>query len=279
MQKKYVGPLTLLLCCIFYTGSFSLAKGLTSTVPVHTIMLFRFLAGPLYLIPFFIITKKKLKIESYGVFAVRILCGVSAMTCLFFAFKYGNIGKSMIIFQTATIWTLIYDYVKNNHRPHIYSLWAIPVAFIALVMIIQPQQINQIQIGDVLALAGAILNAGVYISLKQLRENHDTTTIVLVTYISSALIMLIPNSIAIPALDLKMLTGLLLMCTIGFIGNLLMTQGFKYTSAGISSLIMLSIIPLTTLSGMILFSESYNTVAWLGVILIVIALSIIARWK
>ena len=125
----------------------------------------------------------------------------------------------------------------------------------------------------------AILNAGVYITLKELRNDHDTSTVVLVTYALSALILLIPNLIVIPQLSMTQFLGLCLMSSVGFVGKMGMTLGFKFATAGISSLLMLSIIPFTSLSGMIFFDESLNIITWVGISLVVAALSVIGKWQ
>ena len=171
----------------------------------------------------------------------------------------------MLIFECATIWTLLYGYIVYKNKPHKYSILATPIAFIGIYLVLQPHHITQIQIGDLFALAGSILNAGVYISLKQLRNNHDTSTVVLVTYLCSAAIVAIPNVQSFPALTSTTLIGLIIMCSVGFVGQLCMTLGFKFATAGVSSLLMLSVIPLTTLSGIIIFNETYNF--WFGLAL------------
>jgi drug/metabolite transporter (DMT)-like permease len=279
IKPRYLSPLILTIGNLFYTGSFSLVKFFSLTVGVETIMLFRFLAGPLYLIPYFLIKKKNIKIHNFPVFLCRIFFGVTGMTCLFLSFKYGDIGKSMLIFECATIWTLLYGYFMHKEIPHKYSLFAIPFAFLGLILILKPYPILTLQLGDAFAFLGSILNAGVYISLKKLRHQHDTETIVLVTYAISALIMLIPVLLHPPVITTLPIKGLILMCSIGFVGQLCMTLGFKFATAGVSSMFMLSIIPLTTLSGILLFNEIYTTVFWMGMGLVIASLIVIARWQ
>ena len=276
-MQRYYAPFILITANFFFTISFSLVKLLTISIPVETIMLFRFLAGPIYLIPYFLIKKKPLKIQSYRLFILRVLFGISAMSCLFMSFKYGQIGKSMLIFECSTIWTLFYGYLFKKNIPHKYTIYAIPLAFIGIYLIVQPA--HGYNIGDLFAIAGSILNAGVFITLKELRDNYDTTTVVLVSYLISSIIISIPNTFNFPVLDIPSLILLILMCSVGFIGQCLMTLGFKFATAGISSLFMLSIIPLTTISGIIIFNETYTSIIWFGIFLITMSLIIIGRWQ
>jgi len=276
---SYKAPVIILIANLFFTVSFSLVTYLSSVVPTETIMLFRFLAGPAFLIPYFLSLKKKLVIHSYRLFAFRIFFGISAMSCLFLSFKYGQIGKSMLIFECSALWTLLLSYFIYKHKPHVYSLLCVPFVFLGLFLVIQPTETTSINLGDLFALLGSFLNTGVYLSLKALRHHHDTPTIVLITYFFSALIVGIPSFIAPPILTLELFGLFCLMCTVGFVGQLLMTQGFKYASAGICSLLMLGIVPLTSISGFLFFNEYYDATIWLGIILIFISLGIISRWQ
>ncbi|MDC0036676.1 DMT family transporter [bacterium] len=279
MNPKYKAPIILMAANMCYVCSFSLAKYFSIQVPVALIMLARFLAGPIYLTPYFWATKKKLHVKHYGLFALRIGCGVSAMTSLFYAFKYADIGTTMLIFESSAIWTLLLGYFLFKNRPHAYSLMAIPLAVVGMVLVVKPHAVGGIGLGHGFALLGSLFNAGVYISLKQLRHHYDTSTIVWVTYCISALILAGPAAWTLPELTTSLVGGLMLMCSVGFLGQLCMTMGFKFATAGISSLLMLSIIPLTTLSGMIVFNESHDIGVWMGMGAMVIALGVIGRWQ
>jgi len=279
MKQIYLAPLILISANLFFTGSFSLVKLLSLNVPVYSIMLFRFLAGPVFLGPYFLASKKSLKVTNWRLFFLRVSFGVSAMMCLFLAFKYSQLAKSLLIFELSVLWTLLYGWIRFGNKPHLFSLFSIPVAFAGILCVLQPTGVFSFQLGDGFAFLGSILNAGVYITLKQLRNDHDTSTVVLVTYVLSALILLIPNLMFIPLLSKTQLLGLCLMSSIGFVGQMGMTLGFKFATAGISSLLMLSIIPFTSLSGMLFFDESLNIIAWVGVGLVMVALSVIGRWQ
>lgn len=279
MSKSIKAPLQLLTANLFFTGSFSLVKLISTTLSVDVIMLVRFLAGPVFLIPFFLMKRKKIHITSYPMFFLRICFGISAMSCLFLSFKYGQIGKSMLIFECSAIWTLCFGYIAHKNKPHKASLLAIPLAFIGLFLILKPEQITEFNIGNAFALLGSFLNAGVYITVKKLRDNHDTATIVLVTYTISALIMLVPTLISAPIISSTNLMLLTLMGSIGLIGQLFMTLGFKYSSAGICSLLMLMLVPLTTLSGLFFFNETHTLSTWIGIGLIFFTLVIISKYQ
>lgn len=279
MNPRYLAPIILISANLFFTGSFSLVKYLSTNVPVHTIMLIRFLAGPIYLGPFFLLKKKRISVTNWPYFLMRVIFGVCAMTCLFLAFKYGELAKSTLIFELGVIWTLLYGWWRTGTTPHRYTLAAIPLAFIGIWAVLQPEEWTQFQIGDGFAFLGSLLNTGVFVSIKELRHDHDTSTVVLVSYILSAAILVIPNLTSMPTLSMPSFAGLALMSSIGLCGQIGMVMGFKYASAGISSLMMVSIIPFTAISGFFLFNEQVNALAWCGILMVISALAIIGRWQ
>ena len=197
----------------------------------------------------------------------------------FFAFKYGDIGKGTLIFELSIIWTLIVEMVLFRKRPHQFSLFAIPIVFFGVILVVNPINILSFSIGDIFAFMGSIFNAGVYISLKKLREDHDTVTVVFWTYLLSFFIICIPALYSMTQLTNLTILQLIIMCTIGFGGQMFMVLGFKYASAGISSLFMISIIPLTTLSGVLFFNEQYTAQMIAGIILVFGALSVISKFR
>ena len=201
------------------------------------------------------------------------------MTSLFFAFKFGDIGKGTLIFELSIIWTLIVELVLFRKRPHRYSLFAIPIVFFGVILVINPINILSFSKGDIFALMGSIFNAGVYISLKKLREDHDTVTVVFWTYLLSFFIICIPAIYSMTQLAQLTILQLIIMCSIGFGGQMFMVLGFKYATAGISSVFMISIIPLTTLSGVLFFNEHYTVQMITGIILVFGALTAISKYR
>ncbi|MEK9727490.1 MAG: DMT family transporter [Candidatus Margulisiibacteriota bacterium] len=154
-----------------------------------------------------------------------------------------------------------------------------PIAFLGLFFILNPTNLIIISIGEGFALLGSLFNAGVYISLKRLRDKYNTVTVVFWTYLISSIILIVPAMPHLAALTSGNFKLLITMSSIGFIGQLLMTLGFKFSTAGISSLFMISIIPLTTLSGIFIFGEVYTGLTLTGMGLIFSSLMVIAKYR
>ena len=120
---------------------------------------------------------------------------------------------------------------------------------------------------------------GVYVSLKRLRDTNDNTTVVLLTYFFSMLVVAVPASQDIFFLSLESVSILLLMCSVGFLGQLCMSYGFKFNQAGVSSLMMLSGVPFFYLNGFVFFNETIGFLGVIGVVCVLLSLSIISKFR
>jgi len=275
----FIGPITIVLANVCFMGSFSLAKVAAVDTAIMVIMLFRFLAGPVILTPYIVAKKKPIKLTAWRLLGTRVCCGVLAMSALFAAFKHGDIGKSTLIFEFSILWTLIYDAVVEKRWPSRWSMMAIVGAFIGIIMIIKPGHLGTFYMGDMFAFIGSIFNAGVYVTLKKLRDRYDTVTVVFWTYTISSLVLLIPAAPYLSQLSISTLSILVFMCTLGLMGQVLLTLGFKFAPASISAMFMLSIVPLTTASGRLFFNEVHTSTTIWGMVLVGGSLLVIARWR
>ena len=282
MQYSFFACLVLIAANFFFMGSFSLAKLLVGQVDVTMVMFFRFLAGPLYLIPYFLVKRKAIKMDKPCTLVIRTLCGLCAMFCLFKAFQLGHIGKSMLIFEASVAWTLLFGFFFKNERPHRFSLAVIPLLCLGLWLILKPESSNLFNLigpSEAYAFLASFFNMGVYVSLKRLRDTNDNTTVVLLTYFFSMLVVAVPASQDIFFLSLESVSILLLMCSVGFLGQLCMSYGFKFNQAGVSSLMMLSGVPFFYLSGFVFFNETISFLGVIGVVCVLLSLSIISKFR
>ena len=273
------GPIIILLANLFFTGSFSLAKWLSLGTSVWVIMLFRFLAGPVYLGPYCAIKKTSIKIHDWPLLWFRAICGVGAMSSLFFAYKYGDIAKSTLLFETSILWTVIFEALVLKKPLHRYSILALPLAFIGLVLVLDVTSFGGLQKSDAFALIGSIFNAGVFLSLKKLRVNHHALPLVFWTYSLSVFLVIVPAAPQLFYVNTNHIMILIIMCSVGVIGQSLMTLGFKFSSASVSSLFMMSIVPFTAISGALFFNERLTLINIIGMTIVIISLSIVARYR
>lgn len=278
-RSHIFGPSLLIFTNICYVFSHSLAKHLSTLLPVSEIMWARFAFGPLILLPLAFLGILPFKIQRWKMMSARTFFGISAMFLYFLALKYGDAGKASLLFHASSLWTFIIAKQWFNENPSIQTKYLIPISFIGLWLVLRPSHIFDITLSDGFALIASILNAGVNLTLKDLRNDHDSASILLANYGISTLVLTavaLPN-VVIPTGD----TGwiLIAMGFIGFIGNFAMTIGFKYTLASVSSNLMLLLVPLMYLSGVVFFNETLDILSMCGVGIVLACLGAIAWYQ
>lgn len=279
-MSKYKGPALLLFTNFCYMASHTLTKFLSGSIPVSQLMFVRFMFGPLILMPLLMRGVISFNVTSWRLIILRTFFGVTAMFGYFWALKLGDPGKVSLIFQCSSLWVYILAKLMFKETPSIPTKIGVPVALLGLWIVIRPDHVLSITFPDVLSFFASLLNAGVLLSLKALRQDHDTFTIMLANYgLSSVVtgIWMLPE-FTIP--HTPAIWGLLFgMGFVGFIGNLTMTMGFKYASATVASNLMLLLIPLMYISGILFFGETLDGVSLLGVVIVLGALGVISKYQ
>lgn len=278
------GPFSLILATILFAIAHSAVKYLGDSFSIFQLAFIRFIFAPIFLLPLLYWKKLPFYIHNWKLIGVRTFFGISAMLLYFWSLIQGNPGQVSLIFQSSSIWAFIIGWVWFNERMSKISLASIPVAFIGLYFVTSSAPNTVISLPDALALLASFMNAGVFISLKALRRNHNSHSILLANYSLSSLVLLAPSVIGMGSVHPSALHGLnlwiplLTVGILGLIGNWLMTVGFKYSAAGLSSTIMLLTVPWMYLSGVLYFGEVLSLRAMLGAILVLASISVMV-WR
>ncbi|RAP34815.1 hypothetical protein DID80_07065 [Candidatus Marinamargulisbacteria bacterium SCGC AAA071-K20] len=279
-MSKYKGPILLMVTNLSYMVSHSLTKYLAAFLPVSELMFVRFIFGPLLLLPFFLSGRFNFEVKRWWLIGLRTFFGITAMFGYFWALKLGDPGKVSLIFQCSSLWVLIIAKFLFKDSPTWQTKISIPIAFFGLWLVLRPENLFALAVPDLLAFLASFINAGVLLSLKDLRRDHGSNSIMFANYgLSSAItgVWMIPEFVMPSSLSL----GLIVLCmgVVGFIGNLCMTIGFKYASASVASNLMLLLVPLMYISGILFFGESIDPLSIVGVSVVLGALGVISIYQ
>jgi drug/metabolite transporter (DMT)-like permease len=276
-MKKHaiLGPLFIISANVCYSFSHILVKSLSTYFSTTQIMFFRFVMGPLILLPLVYIGFKKVNLKNPKMLFLRAFFGVTAMFCFFLALKNGDPGKSSLLFQLSILWTFIISVFIYKDKAHLFSKIAFPFCFIGLFLILSPISFTTFGWSEFYAILASFLNTGVILSLKELRKNHDSFTVVLYTYSFACLSVTIPSFLTtIPPLSSLYLV-IICMGLVGFIGQMLMTEGFHYSPAWLCSSLALIGTPMMYLFGILFFNEVITLTSLVGISIMLVSLSII----
>jgi drug/metabolite transporter (DMT)-like permease len=278
-MTAFRGTLLIVFANIFFAMSHTLVKLLSESLPVTHMMFFRFISGPVLLLPFFLYTKKTLVIRNKKMLLARTFFGVSAMYLYFYSMTLTDIGKATLIFNFSTIWAIALSMMLFKEQPSIQTKWAIPIAFIGLYLVLKPEHIIFISLGDTCALVASFFNAGVVLSLKKLRKNNSTENVVFFNYLLSACVVFIPFSGHWVLPSYSQWSILCMIGAIGVIGQLLMTTGYKYAPASISGSVSLIAAPIMLINGWIFFGQQMDALSIIGITLVLLSLVVVTKFR
>ncbi|RAP31262.1 hypothetical protein DID78_01795 [Candidatus Marinamargulisbacteria bacterium SCGC AG-343-D04] len=282
MKQKFkfslatVGVFLLMSSHIIFSVNFSVVKYLTDQYSVSQLMLFRFIAGPFFLIPYLL--KPLPSFKHIRFLLGRTLFGVAAMTCLYLGFKYSNPGQVTLLFSCSIIWTYIASRIIFKEKPHIFSLWAIALSFLGLFLILRPDKLP-LTLGVIFPLLGSFFNTGMSLCLKRARDHYSSIFIVLFFHLVSIPIL---APFADLSTSLFTFTTLKWMCLVGglsILAQVLMTKGYKYCYTTISSASSIIGVPLMYLSGFIFFNETLSILNGVGIFIVLGSMFVIAKYK
>lgn len=279
-MSPVLGALTIILANLFYAVTHSLVKVVGDSVPMSMVMFARFISGPAIILPYLLYLKERpFTITNWPMLWVRILCGTLAMAGFLWSLVLIEVAKATLLFNFSTIWALLLSVFFFKETPSRQTKIAIPLSFIGLALVLQPNNLHVIGLGEVLALIASVFNAGVVLSLKVLRRDNGTGQIVFANYFASSCLVVAPATVQFVQPTPWVWVGLVSIGIIGLIGQLLMTLGYRFTPASIAGSVSLIIVPLMFLSGVFSFNEIPDMASIIGGSIILVCLGLITRYQ
>ncbi len=201
-----------------------------------------------------------------------LIGGVAVFLTLLCITRLG-LGKGMILISSYPIFGSIISAVFLKEKLRLFNIWAILTAMVGIYFIAYDEQngFSLLVFGryELLAVFGAVL-AGFAVTI--IRKLHDTDSS-LAIYFSQCVVgmwlLIGPALRSEAAVDLKGVFILLGMGGSITIGQLLMTEGFKYVPVKIGSLLMMLETVLCYIAGVVIFSEPLTWSSLLGSVLVI----------
>ncbi len=219
--------------------------------------------------------------------------GFLALLAYFYIIAYMPLAEVVTYNKTSPIFVAIFAYIFLKEKLNFWSIVAIILGFIGIVMIAQPQggEFNKYDILGIFSGLGAAL---AYTSIRELREYYDTRAIVMsfmgVGTIAPLLLMLLSPFVNPPeALDFMfakfiMPSGidwfyLTMMGLSATFSQVMMTKAYEYTKAGIVGTISYSNIVFAIFIGVALGDDFPDFLTILGIILVITSGLLVALSK
>jgi len=244
-----------------------------SYIGVYKLVFFRFVIG-LGLIGMIVMSgrvklvliNKKLLLLRGFVGGIGIYLGLLSITRL-------GLGKGMVLVCSYPIFASIISAVFLKERLRLFDFGAILTAILGIYFVAYEKQLglSLLVFGkyELLAILGAVV-AGITITL--IRKLHDTDNSLAIYFSQCAVgmwLVIVPAFRTAGDVGLKSVFILLGIGLTVTVGQLLMTEGFKYVPVKIGSLLLMLEPVLCCLAGVAMFSEPLTWSCLLGSVLVI----------
>jgi len=278
LENKTKGATLIILACGFFCMTGCLIKS-GSYIGAYRLAFFRFVLGLGLIAAAAMSGRVKLVFNNKKLLFLRGLTGGIGVSIALISITKLGLGKGMVLVSSYPIFASITSAIFLKERLRLLDFVAIIVAMLGIYFIAYDKQQSSslLVFGkyELLAVLGAVI-AGIAITL--IRKLHDTDDSLAIYFSQCAVgmwLVIVPAFTTGGGIGLK---GVFILLGIGAgvtVGQLLMTEGFKYVPVKIGSLLLLLDPILCYIAGTIIFNEPLTVPCLLGAVLVIGACAVV----
>lgn len=255
----------------FYFSTFFVAQGQEkSFLPVTYYVFSRFALGCV-LFELYLLFKKKLPpIKNRRGLYLRAFWNTFAVYFYLYAVAFSGVTKGNILNMTYPIFVALLAPFYTKEKVHFVEILGIFFSFLGSYFIISGGKWLDFFAKDFLGLLSGLTAAVAVLSLKDIRKSDSTEQIIKVQFrfglaVSLLILLLTEKAMGFSPVGFFYL---ILSGFLGFLGQLLLTYGFRYVSSVQGSLLSSLRIFIAYAFGLLLGKESFNFISSFGAFLI-----------
>jgi drug/metabolite transporter (DMT)-like permease len=271
-QSMFIRGAGLILASeLFLVLSGVIIKQISTDLPTEVIVLFRNLFALVVLLPWLI--RKGLKVTRTQLLHfhfLRALVGVSAMSCLYYAWANLPLAQAALLKQTAPFFVPLFAFWWLGERVHWSAKLAIVIGFAGVYAVLNPHE-GSINHAVLIALFGAMLGAFAKVVIRRMTVSESSQVIVFYFALFSTLLAAIPALLVWTTPSWVQWAWLFSLAGTSTIAQLLLSHGYRFAPAGQLGPFTYGSIVFATLLGWWLWGETLELHTWVGIALILAA--------
>ncbi|MEX4296037.1 DMT family transporter [Haemophilus influenzae] len=255
-------------------------KTASQTIPASETLFSRFLIGLLFLLPF-VIKDRDFKVDTrqWKFLILRNAAGVSNMLINFYVVKFLPLSIAVLLMNTSALFIPILLLFFHQKTPLNVLLCSL-IGFLGVSIILLTNHNGNVDpIYVLIGLSGAVLAGMAFIGLQELNKYNTPKNIVFYFHLIGTFMLPVffINQWKIP--NLYELGLLLLVGGFGLIFQLLLTRASKYAPANIITPFAFTGVVFSSVFDWLFWHHTPNLYFWLGAVIIVGAVSLLAKLK
>ena len=222
--------------------------------------------------------------NSYVIFLVSGIFFALDLICWHWSIKLTTVSKATFLSNLAPIVVIIFSLIFLKERFSKFFYLAALLSMVGMLMLLgESFKFNKSQfIGDLLGVLTAVWYGSYIVTISQLRKKYNSTSIMFLSGIVTAIILLTVSILFEQSLIPQSLFTITIIFLLGFIcqfmGQSFITYSLAYLSSSLSSLCLLIQPIAATVLAYFFFQEKLTTIQFFGSALILIGIYI-ARTK
>lgn len=210
-----------------------------------------------------------------GLLALRGVLGYAALVCYLYALTHLPLADATVIHYIHPVFTMLLAAVFLREKVRRRELIFILGCFVGVVLVVQPPLLFGGAAADdslalLVALAGAVISAVVYVMIRRLRTSDDPLCVV---FYNSWLAVLLSAPWAASAWVMPegrewALLAAIGVCTFAYQESI--TRGLHLVRAGRATGLGYLQVVLAMAAGIVLFDEPVNAIGWIGAAIVAI---------
>jgi drug/metabolite transporter (DMT)-like permease len=203
--------------------------------------------------------------ERPGLLILRGVLGGLAVLAFFYAFAHTDLAKAALIGYAYPVFALLVARVAYGERVRPRAGVLMGIALLGVALILKPDPAQPFNLGDASALLAAIFSGAAIATLRQLRRSEATLTVVLHFTFWGTVVSLPAVAITgLSAPDAPHLVLLVAIAAVAAVGQLLLTEGYRYCDTAEGGTISLLNSVFTVAFGLALLGETLRWTTWVG---------------
>lgn len=209
--------------------------------------------------------------DKKGLFWRGFVGGIAVYLFYLAILKLG-VGKGSVYIYSYPIFATLFSMLILKEKVEPVKFVVIFISFAGLILLSVGNGIHSLAgIGfyELIAIAGSITTGLAVVFVKKLHDSDNSYAIFFSQCIVGFWMFLVPSGATQAKGDLTELLLLVLVGVVATIGQLFMTEGYKYVNVATGSLLQSMVPVFNLLSGWLIFHEQFSTTEMIGAFIIV----------